>query len=136
MAVKFIPDEIVPIIHADLIERYGGHTGIRDRALLASALAQPKMTVGRKFLHKSLFDKAAAYGYHLCKNHPFVDGNKRVALVVMDIFLQRNGWQLVTNEQDAYATVMALSGGHLTKSQLSSWLRRNSSHTSRKAGAP
>ncbi len=130
MAIKFIPDEIVPIIHADLIERYGGHPGIRDKGLLASALAQPKTTVGRKFLHRSLFDKAAAYGFHLCKNHPFVDGNKRLALVVMDIFIERNGWHLHATEQDAYSTIMALSSGHLSKQQLSAWLRKNSARTS------
>ena len=136
MAVKFIPDEIVPFIHADLIERYGGHPGIRDKSLLASALAQARMTAGRRFLHRSLFDKAAAYGFHLCKNHPFVDGNKRIALVVMDIFLERNGWILETTEEDAYTTIMALSTGHLTKPQLSSWLRKNCSRTSRQVGAP
>ncbi len=128
MAVKFIPEEIVPIIHADLIHRYGGHPGLRDKHLLASALAQPKMTSGRKFLHRGIFDKAAAYGFHLCRNHPFVDGNKRISFVLMDMFLQMNGWQLAATEEEAYATMVALSAGKLTKSQLSAWLRTHSTH--------
>jgi death-on-curing protein len=128
MTIKFIPDEIVPIIHADLIHRYGGHSGFRDKHLLSSALAQPKMTSGRKFLHRSIFDKAAAYGFHLSRNHPFIDGNKRVAFVLMDIFLQENGWQLTATEEDAYTTMVALSAGKLTKSQVSTWLRTHSTH--------
>ncbi len=89
MVVHFIPYDLVLIIHADLLKRYGGQPGLRDRNLLESALAQPKITVGGRFAHKSLFEKAAAYGYHLCKNHPFMDGNKRVAFVAMDLFCRR-----------------------------------------------
>lgn len=131
MAVKFIPMEIVPIIHADLIHRYGGHRGLRDKNLLESALGQPKMTSGGKFLHRTIFDKAAAYGFHVCRNHPFVDGNKRVAFVLADLFLQANGWQLNATEQETYSTMMALSAGKLTKNQLSSWLRKNSTRIPR-----
>jgi death-on-curing protein len=131
MAIKFIPDETVPIIHADLIHRYGGHPGLRDKHLLGSALAQPKMTSGGKFLHRSIFEKAAAYGFHVRRNHPFVDGNKRVAFVLMDIFLQENGWEIVAPEQEVYATMTNLAAGKLTKGQLSSWLRKNSSRPSR-----
>ena len=94
MSTHFVPEELVLIMHADLLQRYGGRPGVRDRGLLASALAQPQMTMGGKALHRTLFDKAAAYGFHLCSNHPFVDGNKRIALVVMDIFLQKNGWEI------------------------------------------
>ena len=93
MSIRFIPAEIVPVIHADLLQRYGGRPGIRDPKLLDSALAQPKMTAGGKFVHKTLFEKAAAYGFHIRMNHPFVDGNKRMAFVLMDIFLQKNGWR-------------------------------------------
>ena len=92
MAVRFVPNKLVPMIHRNLIQRYGGSFGIRDHGLLASALAQPEMTVGGKFAHRTLFDKASAYGYHLCANHPFIDGNKRVAFAVMILFLERNGY--------------------------------------------
>jgi death-on-curing protein len=126
MGIKFIPEEIVPIIHQDLLRRYGGEAGIRDRNLLASALAQPKMTAGKKFLHKTLFDKAAAYGFHVCRNHPFIDGNKRVAFVLMVIFLDHNGWDLQPTEEEAYETMMELASGNLTKPALSAWLKEHS----------
>jgi death on curing protein len=126
MAIRFIPEEIVPIIHADLIKRYGGSLGIRDRGLLASALAQPKTTAQKKFLHRTIFDKAAAYGFHVCRNHPFIDGNKRIAFVLMDIFLQKNGWTLKASEGEAYETMIQLASGNLTKLDLSAWLKAHS----------
>jgi len=136
MAVRFIPDEIVLLVHADLIRRYGGQAGIRDRGLLSSALAQPQTTSSGKFLHKTIFDKAAAYGFHVCRNHPFVDGNKRVAFVLMDIFLRRNGYELAAYEDEAYITMMALADGRLTKLQLAAWLKDKTQPVNRKAGIP
>ena len=131
MAVGFIPDVIVPIIHADLIQRYGGLPGIRDANLLASALAQARMIVGGRYVHRSLFEKAAAYGYHLCMNHPFVDGNKRVALVLMDLFLQRNGWEIIADEEEAYGMVMHFAAGNLGKAELAIWLKEHSAKVDR-----
>ena len=131
MAIRFIPDEMVPIIHADLIHRYGGHPGLRDTHLLASALAQPKMTSGGKFLNRSIFDKAGAYGFHVRKNHAFIDGNNRLAFVLMDIFLLDNGWEMNAPEEEAYPTMIDHSIGKLTKAQLSVWLQKNTSRNSR-----
>ncbi|MCL4511740.1 MAG: type II toxin-antitoxin system death-on-curing family toxin [Bacteroidetes bacterium] len=130
MTVHFIPEELVLTIHADLLQRYGGQHGLRDRNLLESALAQPRVTIGGKFAHKTNFDKAAAYGYHVCKNHPFIDGNKRVAFVLMDVFLQRNGWEIVAHEEDAYSVMIDLASGKLSKTQLASWLKKHSSKLS------
>jgi death on curing protein len=127
MAVHFIPDEIVLTIHTDLLQRYGGEAGLRDRNLLESALAQPKITIGGKHAHKTIFDKAAAYGFHICMNHPFVDGNKRIAFVLMDIFLQKNGWEITAGEQEAYSIMISLASGKLSKVQLSLWLKDNTS---------
>jgi death-on-curing protein len=127
MSIRFVPLEVVLTIHADLLQRYGGRAGMRDRKLLESALAQLKMTIEGRFVHKTIFEKAAAYGYHLCKNHPFVDGNRRVALVLMDIFLERNGWEIAAHEEQTYAMVMDLATGKLIKAQLASWLKKNSS---------
>jgi death-on-curing protein len=131
MAVYFIPDDLILVIHADLLQRYGGRAGLRDRGLLESALAQPRITVGGKFAHKTLFEKAAAYGFHLCRNHPFVDGNKRVAFVLMDLFLQKNGWEIVTDEEEAYSMMIALASGRLTKAELTSWVKEHSSRLPR-----
>lgn len=130
MAVHFIPDALVLSIHADLLQRYGGQAGLRDRNLLESALAQPKVTAGGKFVHKTLFEKAAAYGYHVCRNHPFIDGNKRVAFILMDIFLQKNGWEIVAHEEEAYSMMMALASGKLPKTQLTSWVKEHSARLS------
>ena len=130
MSVHFIPDEIVLTIHTDLLHRYGGEPGLRDRSLLESALAQPKMTAGGKDLHKTLFDKSAAYGYHVCMNHPFIDGNKRVAFVLMDIFLQKNGWEINSNEEETYSMMISLASGKLNKSQLSLSLKEHTTKLS------
>jgi len=127
MSVHFIPEEIVLIIHTDLLQRYGGSAGLRDRNLLESAIAQPKITVGGKYAHKTIFDKAAAYGFHICMNHPFADGNKRVAFTLMDIFLQKNGWDITSQEEEAYSMMMSLASGKLTKAELSSWLKDHTS---------
>jgi death on curing protein len=131
MATRFIPKEIVPLIHADLLQRYGGRPGIRDRNLRDSALAHPRMTFAGRSLHRTLFEKAAAYGYHVCRNHPFVDGNKRVAFVLMDIFLQKNGRMLTASEEDAYSMVINLADGRLSKQSLATWLKAHSKRTSR-----
>lgn len=127
MPVHFIPDEIVLTIHTDLLQRYGGEAGIRDRNLLESALAQPKTTVGGKYAHTTLFAKSAAYGFHICMNHPFVDGNKRAAFALMDVFLQKNGWEIVANEEEAYSMMMSLASGKFNKARLASWLKGHSS---------
>ena len=67
----------------------------------------------------------AAYGYHLCNNHPFIDGNKRIALIAMDIFLQRNGFEIVASEKETYKTMIRLSSGELSKTDLTNWLQNN-----------
>ncbi|MDH7578939.1 MAG: type II toxin-antitoxin system death-on-curing family toxin [Bacillota bacterium] len=125
--VIFIPKKIILLFHEQLIQTYGGSYGIRDEKLLDSALEQPKATFDGKFLHDTLMKMAAAYGYHLCNNHPFLDGNKRIALVAMDIFLQRNGYQIIASEKETYKMMVALSAGKLSKDELAHWLENNTS---------
>ena len=127
MPVLFIPDEIVLLIHRDTLRIYGGRPGIRVRHLLESALPQPKMTMGRRFVHRTLFEKAAAYGFHVCSNHPFIDGNKRVSFLLMVIFLDRNGWDMKATEEDAYSLMIDLARGRISKSALAIWLKEHSS---------
>ena len=102
-------------------------TGIVGERLIAQA----RMIVGGRYVHRSLFEKAAAYGYHLCMNHPFVDGNKRVALVLMDLFLQRNGWEIIADEEEAYGMVMHFAAGNLGKAELAIWLKEHSAKVDR-----
>jgi death-on-curing protein len=89
------------------------------------------MTVGGKFAHKVVFDKTAAYGFHVCRNHPFIDGTKRVAFVLMDIFLQKNGWEIVAHEEEAYSLMIDLASRKLTRAQLSTWLKEHSARLRR-----
>ena len=126
MPVKYVPIELVKLIHSNQIRLYGGRPGIRDRGLLESALAQPKMSAGGRPIYKAIFDKAAAYGFHLCKNHPFVDGNKRVVFVVMYIFTYTNGFIIESTEEEAYTMMMRLADGKLSKQDLSKWLKEHS----------
>jgi death-on-curing protein len=85
--------------------------------LLEFALAQPRTSFRGKEVRKSVFDKAAAYGFHLCNNHPIIDGNKRVAFVLMDDFLQKNGWEIRPGEEESYSMMISLASG-----EFSSWL--------------
>jgi death-on-curing protein len=92
---------------------------------LKSALAQAQMTIDGEYLHRDIFEMAAAYGYHICQNHAFIDGNKRLALVAIDTFLQMNGWELIADEKETYITILYLAAGELNKQQLSKWIREH-----------
>lgn len=98
MSIYFLTFEDVLEIHQDQLNRYGGKQGIRDKNLLLSAIAIPLSTFDGQHLHKTLYDKAAAYLFHICQNHPFIDGNKRVALVSALIFLAMNNLSIDYNE--------------------------------------
>lgn len=91
---EFLGIEDVLNIHQVLVEQFGGISGIRDEGLLESALAQPKATFFGELLHPTIHDQAAAYLYHITKNHPFLDGNKRTAFGAMEAFLRLNGFNL------------------------------------------
>lgn len=110
-------------IHADQIERYGGALGIRDRGLLESALAMPEATYAGQDLHPSLPEKAAAYLFHLVKNHPFVDGNKRVGLAVALVFLAMNGVRVRATDDELVDLVMGIAEGRSSKSDVAVFLR-------------
>ena len=128
--IVFIPRDIIVSIHEKLIDLYGGISGIQNEGLLDSALEQPKIMYDGDYLHDSLIKMAAAYGFHLCMNHPFVDGNKRIALVAMDIFLQRNGYEISASEKEVYEVIIKLAADKLTKNELSVWLEDNTSKLS------
>ncbi len=115
---KFLDTETVLRLHDRQIERFGGRTGVRNRGLMESALAQPQATFGGELLHPTLADQAAAYLYHLAKNHPFIDGNKRTAFAVMDTFLRLNGARLGLPPEQAYELTMQVAQGQLSKDAL------------------
>jgi death-on-curing protein len=123
--INFIPKKVILYFHEQLIQIYGGSPGIRDESLLNSAIQQPKSSFDGNYLHNSIFEMASAYGFHLCKNHPFIDGNKRVALAAMDTFLQNNGYEISASEKETYKIIIELSAENLSKSELTQWLKQN-----------
>lgn len=100
MSTRFLTPDLALALHDVSIERYGGMPGIRDRGAFESAVAQPESTFGGELLHTGIFDQAGAYLFHLAKNHPFLDGNKRVALACAAVFLEINGYELPHEAND------------------------------------
>jgi death-on-curing protein len=115
---------VVEAVHLDQIREHGGLPGLRDEDLLESALARPqhKWTYKRRPDMASL---AAAYAYGIISNHPFRDGNKRVGFLTAVIFLNLNGRDLVVEEADVVATIVAAAAGHVSEGQLAKWIRRH-----------
>src|SRR5690606_17241660 len=103
----------------------GGSSGLRDRGLLESALAQPRQQFGGQFAHEYPFGMAAAYAYYLSKNHPFVDGNKRAALLCAGGFLRLNGWNLVSPGVEAADAVLDLVEGKIDRGGFAQWLEQH-----------
>ncbi len=107
-------DEILEI-HQQQIERYGGSSGLRDAAGLESATATPQATFGGEYLHASIPAMAAAYLFHLCQNHPFIDGNKRVGANAAITFLLMNSWEPTLDEEELVDLVLSIASGGLSK---------------------
>jgi len=113
-------------LHRQIISQSGGSPGIIDIGALESALAQPKMTFDKKELYPTLQEKAAALAFSLCSNHPFVDGNKRVAHASMEIFLFLNDLEISASVDEQEKLFLKLATGKLTRQELSEWLTRKS----------
>jgi death on curing protein len=124
MSVVFPLIDDVLELHELSLYRYGGAEGIRERSLLESALAQPQASFGGRLLHEDLFMMAAAYLFHLVKNHPFVDGNKRIGLATALVFLNINGVVIDRGTDVLFETTMAVAEGRLTKEEVAEVLRR------------
>ena len=110
-------------LHLALIEQSGGAAGIHRLAALESALAQPHMTFAGKDLYPTVDEKAAALGFSLISNHPFVDGNKRVGHAAMEVFLFLNGYEIDAPVDDQERVIMLLAAGELDRRELADWLR-------------
>ncbi len=116
--------DVVLAIHEEQIAEHGGGVGIRDIGLLESALARPLNLAA--FGEPDLAALAAAYAFGICRNHPFVDGNKRAAFVVCELFLALNGQALTAADGDCVSTILALAAGELDERALTTWVRNNS----------
>ncbi len=116
--VAFLSVDDVLLVHRRVIEEFGGASGLRDRGLLESAVAMPQSTFGGNDLHSGLAGKAAAYHFHLCANHPFVDGNKRVAVASSEVFLLINGHELSASDDDIEELTLGVARGEKSKDQV------------------
>jgi len=109
--------EIVREIHAEAIARFGGSDGVRDSALLESAVAAPQASFGGKSPYRDLAEVAAAYLYYLCRNRPFIDGNKRTALGACIVFLRLNGIEPRPDGPEWEELVLAIAAGSFDREQ-------------------
>lgn len=121
--VEFLTLAEVTEIHSDQIERYGGTAGTRDINLLSSAVAMPYASLSGDFLHRDIYEMAAAYAFHICQNHPFIDGNKRTALASALVFLDVNGLSISDPEGKLYEATVGIASGKMKKEDFANILR-------------
>jgi death-on-curing protein len=120
----WVAQAVVLAIHDEQIAAHGGAAGTRDLGLLESALARPQHLAAYAS-EADLAALAGAYAYGIARNHPFVDGNKRTALVVLELFLELNGHLLQAEDADCVATFLALAAGDLAEEALAAWVREH-----------
>lgn len=116
---------VLDVVHLDQLHEHGGLQGLRDENALESALARPR----NKWAYESdqdLASLAAAYGYGLATNHPYQDGNKRIAFLAMVIFLGLNGWDFEAPEEEVVQVILALADNRCSEAELADWVRRHS----------
>ena len=115
--------QVMRAVHEEQLAEHGGGSGVRDEGLFESAMNRP--------LHLAHYGDpdaaalAAAYGFGLARNHPFVDGNKRTAFVAVELFLALNGWDLVADDAQCVMTMLALAAGDLSEDEFAQWLREH-----------
>ena len=115
--------DVILAYHDMLLARHGGSTGIRDEGLFDSALDRPKNLF--HYGKPSMFGLAAGYGFGLIKNHPFVDGNKRIGFATAVLFLELNGLEFSATEVDAVLKTLALAAGEMDEASFAGWLQQN-----------
>jgi death-on-curing protein len=122
--IVWLLEETAIAIHQRQISEHGGIEGLRDEGLLASALARPQNLLAYAQAPPDLAALAAAYAYGIARDHPFVDGNKRTALVAARTFLLLNGVNLEASQDEKYLTFLQLAQGTVTEEQLADWIRK------------
>jgi len=121
--IIFLSVEDVLLLHTDTIDIDGGSHGVRDHGLLDAAVAMPRQQFGGAYLHEDIAAMAAAYLFHIAQNHPFVDGNKRAAVMSALAFLSANGVPLVMAPSDLETITLEVAAGEMAKDKLTNWLR-------------
>ena len=120
----WVLDEVVLALHGEQLAAHGGLAGVRDRGVVEPALARPRNLTAYEDCD-DIARLAAAYAYGVARNHGFVDGNKRTALVTADLFLMLNGYELVSSPVENVLTILSLAEGSLSEHDLASWIRQN-----------
>ena len=113
------------MLHGGILAQTGGGQGIRDLNALESAIAQPKMSVGGEDAYPTIEQKAAALCFSLASNHPFVDGNKRIAHATMEVFLLLNGREIQSNIDEQERIMLGVASGRISREELEKWLAEN-----------
>ena len=121
--VVFLDISEVLAIHASQIELYGGESGVRDMPLLESAVAMPQSGFGAEYLHKDIYEMAAAYLFHIVQNHPFVDGNKRAGAAAALVFLATNGILIYSDQDEFEQMVLEVAKGNFHKKEIAAYFR-------------
>lgn len=121
--MRFLTLGEVLALHQRILAESGGRTGVRDLGVIASAVFQPKASVGGEDAYPSLLEKAAALGWSLIRNHGFIDGNKRVAHAAMEVFLVLNGMEILASVDEQERIMLSLAAGDTTREGLTEWLR-------------
>lgn len=124
IAPIWVEEAVVIAIHRRQLSEHGGNDGIRDRGLLESALFRPKNQL--VYGNPAIFDLAAAYGYGIVKNHPFIDGNKRTSYVVMRTFLKLNSYDIQVSAPEKYDFWIRLADSQITETELAQWIQEKS----------
>ena len=124
MSWRWVDKQALLLLHDESLAEHGGASGLRDEGLLESALARPLNLVA--YGTPDFADLAAAYGFGIAQNHPFIDGNKRAAFLAVGLFLHINGYRLRAEQAEATATVLALAAGELEEPAFAAWIRERS----------
>jgi death on curing protein len=119
----WIDPDVLLAAHDEQLAEHGGAAGIRDRGLFESALARPKNLAAYEDPDAAAL--AAAYGFGLAKNHAFVDGNKRTALVALELFLAINGFELTADDRQCVMVMLSVASGAFSESELAGWIRKH-----------
>ena len=125
-AIQYLSVEQVLATHVELIKRYGGKQGVRDRGLLESAVFRPQASAFGQEAYPTLFEKCAVLGYSLIQNHPFLDGNKRTGFAAMHLMLLINGYDLTSSTTEEVGMTENVASGKMHESEITLWLREYS----------
>ena len=128
--MRFLTLGEVLALHRRILAESGGTPGVRDLGAIASALSQPKVSVGGQDAYPTLIEKAAALGYSLIRNHGFLDGNKRIAHAAMEVFLVMNDMEISASVDEQERFMLSLAAGEVSREALADWLRSNATKLS------